>query len=196
MEYLYYLLAYIMGSISFSYLLVKLFNNEDVRNKGSKNAGGTNVIRIYGWKLGLPVMILDILKGVFVTFIFRKYNLGYPVVALFFAVLGHCYPIFMKFKGGKGIATTAGGFTFLFLNVFPFGLAVFAGLAILTGYVSVASIFMVFTSGVLIICTYALEKIEIVAIVGIIVIAIIKHNSNIYRLIRREENQFRIGGKR
>ena len=101
MEYLYYLLAYIMGSISFSYLLVKLFKNEDVRNKGSKNAGGTNVIRIYGWKLGLPVMILDILKGVFVTFIFRKYNLGYPVVALFFAVLGHCYPIFMKFKGGK-----------------------------------------------------------------------------------------------
>lgn len=196
MEYLYYLLAYIMGSISFSYLLVKLFKNEDVRNKGSKNAGGTNVIRIYGWKLGLPVMILDILKGVFVTFIFRKYNLGYPVVALFFAVLGHCYPIFMKFKGGKGIATTAGGFTFLFLNVFPFGLAVFAGLAILTGYVSVASIFMVFTSGILIICTYALEKIEIVAIVGIIVIAIIKHNSNIYRLIRREENQFRIGGKR
>lgn len=196
MEYLYYLLAYIMGSISFSYLLVKLFKNEDVRNKGSKNAGGTNVIRIYGWKLGLPVMILDILKGVFVTFIFKKYNLGYPVVALFFAVLGHCYPLFMKFKGGKGIATTAGGFTFLFLNVFPFGFAVFAGLAILTGYVSVASIFMVFTSGVLIICTYALEKIEIVAIVGIIVIAIIKHNSNIYRLIRREENQFRIGGKR
>ncbi len=195
MNYLYYLLAYIIGSISFSYLLVKIFKNEDVRKKGSKNAGGTNVIRIYGWKLGLPVAILDIFKGVFVTFIFKKYDLGYPVVALFFAVLGHCYPIFMKFKGGKGIATTAGGFTFLFINIFPFGLAVFAGLAVLTGYVSVASIFMVFTSGILIIYTYALDKIEIVAIAGIILLAIIRHNSNIKRLIRREENQFRIGGK-
>ena len=195
MNYLYYLLAYIIGSISFSYLLVKIFKNEDVRNKGSQNAGGTNVIRIYGWKLGLPVAILDIFKGVFVTFIFKKYDLGYPVVALFFAVLGHCYPIFMKFKGGKGIATTAGGFTFLFINIFPFGLAVFAGLAVLTGYVSVASIFMVYTSGMLIIYTYALDKIEIVAIAGIILLAIIRHNSNIKRLIRREENQFRIGGK-
>ena len=195
MNYLYYLLAYIIGSISFSYLLVKIFKNEDVRNKGSKNAGGTNVIRIYGWKLGLPVAILDIFIGVFVTFIFKKYDLGYPVVALFFAVLGHCYPIFMKFKGGKGIATTAGGFIFLFINIFPFGLAVFAGLAVLTGYVSVASIFMVFTSGILIIYTYALDKLEIVAIAGIILLAIIRHNSNIKRLIRREENQFRIGGK-
>lgn len=195
MEYLYYLLAYLMGSVSFSYLLVKIFKNEDVRNKGSKNAGGTNVIRVYGWKLGLPVAILDIFKGVFVSFIFKKYDLGYPVVALFFAVLGHCYPIFMKFKGGKGIATTAGGFTFLFINAFPFGLAVFSGLAILTGYVSVASIYMVFTTGVFIINTYVLEKIEIVAIVGIIFLAIIRHNSNIKRLIRREENQFRFGGK-
>lgn len=196
MRYIYYIIAYLIGSVSFSYLFVKIKTGEDIRKSGSKNAGGTNVLRTYGLKLGLLSALFDLLKGTLVVYLFKRFNLGYPLLALFFAVLGHCFPIFLGFKGGKGIATTAGGLILLYFKFLPFGLVIFLGLAYLTKYVSVASIFMVFATGALILYTQDLAIYETIAIIGIMFTVIFMHRGNIKRLIHGEERKLHIGGKK
>lgn len=104
-------IAYVVGSISFSTIFSRKFRHEDIRTKGSGNAGTANMLRNYGWKLGLATLACDILKGVFGALI--GLWLAGPVgmfMGAAFSVIGHCFSIFMKFKGGKGIATGVGAF--------------------------------------------------------------------------------------
>ena len=103
-------MAYLLGSIPFSYLIVKLKTHKDVRSVGSGNVGATNAMRAAGKGAGIAALLLDIGKGIAAVLIARR--LGAPPAlvgaAAFFVMLGHCYPVWLKFQGGKGVATSAG----------------------------------------------------------------------------------------
>lgn len=110
---IFFVVAYIIGSIPFGLILSKIFGYGDIRNIGSGNIGATNVLRTGNKKLALATLILDASKGaIFIFFCFQfSENINNPTALLFYglgAILGHCYPIWLKFKGGKGVATTLG----------------------------------------------------------------------------------------
>jgi glycerol-3-phosphate acyltransferase PlsY len=140
--------AYLLGSISNAVWVGNLFYKTDVRKHGSRNAGATNVLRVLGWKAALPVFIFDIAKGagatllVFVAGYVPETNpfVGFQIVLGLTAMLGHIFPIFASFKGGKGVATIAG----VVIAIHPSGmlivLLVFALSLLITRYVSVSSI--------------------------------------------------------
>ena len=110
--------GYLIGSISFGYILVRLFHNEDIRKVGEKTAGTTNVIKNYGKPIGLITAILDGLKGLLTVLLWIKLSNTewIAVVAGASAVLGHVFPVYFNFKGGKGQATAIGGL-FYFINI-------------------------------------------------------------------------------
>jgi len=108
-------LSYIIGSLNYSIIFSKIFMNTDVRSSGSGNAGSTNMMRNYGWKAGVITLLTDFLKTFVVTFgTWILFTIYYPVwvqpavaVSGLFCVLGHCFPVFFSFKGGKGVAVGA-----------------------------------------------------------------------------------------
>ncbi|MBN3555930.1 glycerol-3-phosphate 1-O-acyltransferase PlsY [Fictibacillus nanhaiensis] len=107
-----FVISYLIGSISFSYLLTKVLRNEDIRNHGSGNAGATNTLRVLGKKPAIAVLLLDCFKGIFVVWI-ALWITNSPFIAVLcglIAVIGHNYPVFYGFKGGKGVATAIGVF--------------------------------------------------------------------------------------
>ena len=112
MKYLFILAAYLFGSIPTGYLLVRWTGRKDVRDFGSHSTGATNVLRVGGWKSALPVAVFDILKGFLPVFLalrlFDEPRLA--AVCGFAAVVGHCYPFAIGFRGGKGVATALGAF--------------------------------------------------------------------------------------
>src|SRR6516162_2971960 len=153
--------AYLLGSIPFGYLLVKLFRGEDIRLSGSGNIGATNVARSGAKGLGALTLLLDVLKGVAAVWIAASlaassYNrcegvsevFGLPCIpplrlmslAALFAVLGHIFPVWLKFRGGKGVATALGVFALLFPKAVVISLAIFVIVLALSRYVSLGSI--------------------------------------------------------
>ena len=101
------LTCYLVGSIPFGLVLSKLLNKSDPRLVGSKNIGATNIVRTSGWKLGLLTLMLDVLKGYIPVLVLKNYLIDQSFVILFI-FLGHLFPIWIKFKGGKGIAVIIG----------------------------------------------------------------------------------------
>ena len=136
------LISYLIGSIPFSLLIGKLFLNVDVREHGSKNPGATNAIRVLGRKWGVPVFFLDVLKGVVPVLIISlgAFNdMFHPLYYGLMAMIGHVYPLFLKFKGGKAVATSFG----VFIAYAPL-LGILAGFSFwlslkLFGWVSISS---------------------------------------------------------
>ena len=112
MDVIYYtlaiIIAYLFGSVPWALVVGKVFYNVDVREHGSGNLGGTNAGRVLGSKAGAAVIILDVLKAFIVVTIFSFINPNLAVIAGMFASLGHCFPIFANFKGGKAVATNYG----------------------------------------------------------------------------------------
>lgn len=115
MELMIVALAYFLGSLPTAYLLVRLMTGHDVRRKGSGNVGGTNALRTAGWKVGVAVTIIDMAKGAIPVWLMQLYNpeSGWIAAAMLAAVVGHCYPVWLKFRGGKGVATGFGAFMVL-----------------------------------------------------------------------------------
>lgn len=110
MDYVIYsIIAYLLGSIPFSLVIGKTFYQTDIREHGSGNLGGTNTFRVLGWKAGLAVTILDILKGTLAVVLVYLFAAQLePLIVGAFAVIGHSFPLFAKFKGGKAVATSGG----------------------------------------------------------------------------------------
>ncbi|MGY6172495.1 glycerol-3-phosphate 1-O-acyltransferase PlsY [Candidatus Mycoplasma pogonae] len=146
------LFGYLMGSLNFSLIFSKLWKKEDIRDKGSKNAGATNTLRVYGKKVALAVFALDALKSffavlfvwifasqMFLTTLNIHYANIFPTLAGVGAIFGHMFPVFFKFRGGKGVSSFFG--LLLATNVLLFLIAVllFIIIVIFTKYVSVAS---------------------------------------------------------
>jgi glycerol-3-phosphate acyltransferase PlsY len=189
----YIIFAYLCGAIPFAYILTKIFAGIDIRTIGSGNPGTTNVFRAAGKKVGITVFILDVLKG-FMPVFFASYidpSFIFAFIIAVFAMLGHIYTIFLKFKGGKGVATGLG----VFLALMPFptltAFIIFILIFLFSGYVSLGSI----CASILLpisayFFNYNCQFIIFASIIGIVIIY--KHKSNIKRLINGSENKFNI----
>ncbi len=142
MTFLIWLAAYLIGSLPFGFIISRFFIRTDIRAHGSGNIGATNVLRVIGWKAALPVFILDLSKGLASVYLAKLIS-GQPEVYLiagFLSMIGHSYPVFLKFKGGKAAATGIGVLIALSWQI-TLILTVFAALIIgATRYVSLASI--------------------------------------------------------
>ena len=136
--------GYLIGSISFAVLLVRLRYHKDIRTEGSGNAGATNVLRAHGKALAALVAVLDIAKGAVAVLLVRLVtaNPRYAAAAGFLAVLGHVFPLYYSFRGGKGVATAVGAFLALAPWAMLACLGVFAVVVAVTRYVSLGSVVM------------------------------------------------------
>ena len=188
-------IVYFFGSIPFAYILPKIFGLGDIRKLGSGNVGATNVLRAGNKLLAIIVLAFDIIKGFVPLFVLKNYyhNELSEIIILFIgsaAILGHIFPIWLKFKGGKGVATYIG---FLFAINYIFGIIFIITwllIAFLKKYSSLASI----TSLVLLplfVMLFSYEKQIIYLLILINLIIISKHYSNIYRLIHKSETKIK-----
>jgi glycerol-3-phosphate acyltransferase PlsY len=191
-----FILSYLLGSIPFA-LIVALPQGVDPRKAGSKNPGATNVARLLGKKWGLITFLGDSSKGIvalLIAHLFLK-QLPYPKEVVlagvaFFAVLGHLFSIFLKFKGGKGVATTIGVFLFLTPKAMLTSLVLFFIAVFFSGYVSVGSLLATALLPINIyFFKYPSEYIICSALLAILIW--IKHKDNIKRLIRGEEKTWK-----
>ena len=193
------LIAYVLGSIPNALWVGKTFKNIDVREHGSKNTGSTNAARVLGPKLGVFTLILDILKGALPTYlgIVLGANLLTRITGIdkldiivigMAAILGHTFSLFLKFKGGKAVATTLGVFLVLVPYAILILLVVFFVIFGLTKYVSLASIV---SAVALPITVYLTTRHIPLTVLGIIIglLVIIRHKENIKRLINGTESK-------
>ncbi len=186
------LFGYLAGSLPFAYIITKMCKDVDIRTLGSGNPGATNVYRTVGKFAGALTLVCDLLKGLIPAFVIKKYlGINYAILTGFFAIIGHTYTVFMGFKGGKGIATSAG----VFLAISPIsvlmGLAGFLISFLITKIISISSIAASITLfvGVLI-----LNEPAIVIFVTFlaVVLVIYRHKPNIKRLIEQKEPRTKI----
>lgn len=198
-------LSYLIGSMSPSIWIGKIFYNVDVRTKGSKNAGSTNTIRVLGPKPGIIVFIIDVFKGCLALYLSNLFVEAFLVdsgLELFniasaaAVVLGHVFPIYENFKGGKGVATMLGVLIYLYTNIFLILLAIFIVVFIIWRYISLGSITaaICFPITYYIVSTYFSENFDMVLFIFAVVVAIfivITHRKNISRLMKGEEKKFR-----
>lgn len=189
-------IAYILGSISFSYLFTKKIRHEDIREKGSGNAGTTNVLRNYGWGMGVLVFAGDVLKGLLAAIIgmYLGGELGLCVAGVF-AVVGHNYSCFLRFKGGKGIAATIG--VLLIIQTIPtliiFAVAII--IVIATKIMSIGSIIGLILSAVAAFVVAPDSVYQQIAVVIIAILGILSHRENIVRLIHGNERKLSLSKK-
>lgn len=190
---LFLIITYLIGAIPTGVWLGKIFKNIDVRNYGSKNSGATNSYRVLGWKLGLLVLIGDIVKGFVPLYISSKFidNTNILVFLGFVAVLAHTYSVFIQFKGGKGVATTVGVFLFLAPKVILLLLLVFISVLLVFRYVSLASIV---SAIVLPIVVLFFQKNILMFLFSLLIGSFIvyRHKANISRIANGTEEKFKI----
>lgn len=185
--------CYLVGSISGAYFLSRVFFHKDIRNEGSGNAGTTNAVRVMGKKLGYTTFAIDVLKGVVaMAFLAPMLDESIRLFAALFVVLGHDFPFYLGFRGGKGIATSFGSWTTL--QPFWGGLAAIAGVIIakVTKYVSVGSLTFLTLSSVAMLLKYGAIGYNRWAILAVWLMGFIRHKDNLIRLKEGREN--RIGG--
>ena len=184
------LLAYLCGSIPFGMLIAKT-QNIDIREHGSGNIGATNVTRIIGKKLGFITLIGDVLKGWVIVFLASQWFEKPIFIALagFMVFFGHLYSIFLRFKGGKGVATGLGIFSFIMPLPTLFSSGIFVLILKLSGYVSLSSILAAISLPILgIFFKIPLPYIYLASIVGLFTLQ--KHHENIIRIVQGTEAKF------
>jgi acyl phosphate:glycerol-3-phosphate acyltransferase len=199
------IISYCCGSIPFGYIVVRLFKGEDIRAIGSGNIGATNVARSGSKGLAILTLFLDVLKGALPVFWYfhlqilvralgMRVDINYVlgVVAALFVVLGHTFPIWLKFKGGKGVATALGVFAVLAPKAVLISLAVFVLTMAVTKYVSLGS---VISTAIFPFTAYWLQVPlrtwpSMIMVTAIAMLIIIKHHGNIKRLMNGTEPKF------
>lgn len=195
--------SYLIGSINFSILISKLAFNDDIRKYGSQNAGSTNMNRVYGAKLGVFTLIGDVSKGL-VTVLLAKLFFGNNVAAFcgFCCMMGHCFPIYYRFKGGKGVATAGGVILALEPIAGCLTLLVFVVVTLGMHYVSLGSMmagffYPIFLSNVYnIIFNRPPTALMMISAVAMAILLIARHHSNIKRLLNGTENKFYLKKKK
>jgi glycerol-3-phosphate acyltransferase PlsY len=190
--------AYLLGAVPTSYIAGRLAKGIDLREHGSKNLGATNVYRLLGWGWAIPVGLIDVLKGVVPVALIAPLSAGpvwLPVVCGVAAVLGHVFSPYVRFKGGKGVATAAGMFLALaplaVLCAFP----VWALVVWLTGYVSLGSVVTAVLFPVWVRLTRPDAPFTLYAAVALAALIVVSHRANLRRLVAGTEHRFgrRIG---
>jgi acyl phosphate:glycerol-3-phosphate acyltransferase len=193
------IVAFLVGGIPFGYLLVRWKTGEDVREQGSGNIGATNVLRTTGRAIAVATLLLDIAKGAFAVWVADKLSGGSPVwmsLAALAVMAGHAFPIFLKFQGGKAVASFIGAF--LYLTPLPMiaALVVFVIVVAATRQISMGSIV---AAGSLPLATWLIEHPPLIVILAALVAAVFviyRHRANIERIRAGTENVFRFGNPR
>ena len=211
------ILAYLIGSIPNAVWIGKVFYKKDVRKEGSKNAGATNVIRVLGLKPGIIVLVLDLLKGILPLILLRfaytgifqhswawevyistlvcdtlvSISLWLEIAVAVATVVGHVFPIYVGFRGGKGVATLVGVLIMLFPQVFFIVAGIFFGTLFLSRYVSLSSMCAAISLPILQFAFFQFDKLPLLIFAILIAIFVpLTHIKNIKRLIRGEEPKF------
>lgn len=195
MDLVYIVIGYLFGSLPWALIIGKVFYNTDVREHGSGNLGGTNAGRVLGKKVGITVVVLDALKSAITVMVIAYFSFSGAVYAGLAAAIGHCYPIFAQFKGGKAIATTYGyilALAFLLnkplLFIVPISLWVI--LLFSTKIMSISSmISIIFAAGFSLIYHNTLVS---VCLCFAAVLAVYRHKANIKRLLNGTESKLNI----
>jgi len=206
------IIAYLLGSIPFGYLLVRIFRGHDIRLSGSGNIGATNVVRSGAKGLGIATLVLDAAKGLAAVLLAavlvrRQFPpvmfCGNPAIeatqrfmsiAALAAVVGHVFPVWLQFKGGKGVATALGVFCLIFPKALLASLVIFVLVVAITRYVSLGSILAAIAFPI---AAYFLEyplRLPLLLISITSLIIVFKHRQNIARLLKGTEN--RLGGNK
>jgi glycerol-3-phosphate acyltransferase PlsY len=192
------LVSYLLGSIPFGYLLVRAFRGSDIRQSGSGNIGATNVARTSP-VLGIATLVLDALKGFLAVAVARYWIAPHATIAqvilcaiaALFAIVGHIFPVWLKFRGGKGVATGLGSFVMLAPRAVVVMLGLFAAIVLAFRYVSLASILVMAMFPMLawMLDGYGRVPIAIACFTIASVLIIAKHHDNIRRLLGGRENR-------
>ncbi|TVR74838.1 MAG: glycerol-3-phosphate 1-O-acyltransferase [Marinilabiliales bacterium] len=191
--------AYLLGSVPNAVWIGRVFFKTDVRNHGSGNAGSTNTLRVLGYKAGIPVLLLDILKGflavkmIHLTFYYIPETgqyINFQLLLGLAVIIGHIFPVFANFRGGKGVATLIG----VILAIDPVSmlicLGVFLVTLIVTKYVSLSSMIAGLSFPVLVIVVFNTTTSSLVIFSMIVfVLLLFTHQKNIERLVRNEESK-------
>ncbi len=194
--------AYLLGSIPFGFLIVKLREGRDIRASGSGNIGATNVARSAGPVAGVVTLVLDVAKGyaaVWLVGSLTKQHVASMVAAAVVAVLGHMFPVWLKFKGGKGVATGVGAFVLICWEAVAGAMVVWIVVVAIWRYVSLGSIIAAASLPLLTYRLYApLDAPPMAVTIGTILISaliILKHQENIGRLVAGNENRLTLRRK-
>ena len=193
------IVAYLVGGIPFGYLLVRWKTGEDVREQGSGNIGATNVLRTTGRSVAVATLLLDIAKGAFAVWIADKLSGGSPLwmsLAALTVMAGHAFPVFLKFQGGKAVASFIGAF--LYLTPIPMiaALLVFIIVVAATRQISTGSMI---AAGSLPLAAWLIERAPSIVILATLVAAVFviyRHRANIDRIRAGTESSFRFGNPR
>ncbi|MEJ2583109.1 MAG: glycerol-3-phosphate 1-O-acyltransferase PlsY [Acidobacteriota bacterium] len=183
-EFFLVLTAYLLGSLPTALLVVRMMTGKDVRRTGSGNVGGTNALRAAGWKAGIAVTLVDIGKGALSVGLMKWYNpeSGWMAAAMLAVVVGHCYPVWLKFRGGKGVAAGFGAFLIIAPTSALAALVVWIVVLAISRWVSLASMVASATFPV------ALKVIiTLVSVSAAAVLIIIRHSSNIRNMLAGKE---------
>lgn len=184
---------YLIAAIPTGVVIARLMGGEDVRQKGSGNIGATNVYRVAGKLAGVLTLVGDTLKGFLPLLAFKTWLEPTPTqlgIASAVAILGHCYPVYLKFKGGKGVATALGIFLVLSPKAVFFALIVFILTVAITRYISLGSVLAALSAPLVILLLNHQQPIFL-ATLFIAALVTWRHNSNIRRLLDGTENRFK-----
>jgi acyl phosphate:glycerol-3-phosphate acyltransferase len=183
--------AYLLGSVSFAVLLVRAATGKDIRAEGSGNAGATNVLRAYGRKLALVVALLDVAKGAAAVALVRLVTADpfWAAAAGFAAILGHVFPVFYGFRGGKGVATAVGAFAVLAPLALLCSLSIFIALVAATRYVSLGSVVAMALLPPVARLFFHAPRAVVTAAAATALLVLLKHLPNLKRLARGEERK-------
>jgi acyl phosphate:glycerol-3-phosphate acyltransferase len=189
--------SYLLGSVPFGYLLVRLFRGEDVRNSGSGNIGATNVSR-KSPMLGVFTLLLDALKGAAAVWLAEVFAPSYTMMALaaLFAIIGHMFPVWLGLRGGKGVATALGSFAMIAPKAVLIAAGIFIVVVLIFRYISLGSIVAVISFPLFVYEMHAYGNaptaLGVMILSSLLIVA--KHSQNIGRLISGTEN--RLGANR
>ncbi|MBI3895224.1 MAG: glycerol-3-phosphate 1-O-acyltransferase PlsY [Acidobacteria bacterium] len=190
-------LAYLLGSIPFGYLVYRLRHGGDIRTTGSGNIGATNVLRTTGITAGVATFVLDSAKGYLAVWLSATLIGNAPVwisLAAVAVILGHILPVFLKFRGGKGVATSFGAFLAISASSVLIVLVIFLIVVTIWHYVSLASIVAAAAFPLAMLMVGGLSTYEVGAGFLGAALVIIRHRSNIYRLLKGTENRINAKG--
>ena len=194
--------AYLLGSIPFGLLVGRVFGRGDVRKEGSGNIGATNVSRVAGPLAGILTLLLDGAKGAAAVLVAGRYSNDsamWMVIAGLAALVGHCFPVWLKFKGGKGVATAAGVYLALCPPAFLAGLILFLLVAGFSRYVSLGSVAAAVAMPLLMYFLWAPHHAPPLVItfgaLAVAVLIVYKHDGNLQRLVEGTEPKFSFRGK-
>ncbi len=183
---------YLLGSVNPAIIFSRLFFHDDIREHGSGNAGTTNTLRTYGKRMAALILFLDFLKAVIavaVGYLILPYQLGGGAIAGIFVILGHTFPIYYGFRGGKGVACLAGVILMLSPISFAILLSLFIAIVAMTKFVSLGSIMCAMLWPVIHYAFYPIQAWTTIASIVIMMIVVVMHRENIKRLLTGKESK-------